>query len=71
MKIKKSIYIPAALMLYLIAMAYIGRDIFQRGEYAYYFSILGLSLVIIVLLHFSLRRKERKQEQKRTRHDSN
>ena len=59
MKLKKSTYLPAVLLIYLLCMAYIGRGLLQRGEYAYYFSVFGLSLIVIVLLHFSLKKKER------------
>lgn len=59
MKIKKSTYLPAILLVYLLVMAYIGLPQLQRGEYLQYFSVFGISLAVIILLHFSLKRKER------------
>ena len=63
-KLKKSTYLPAILLIYLVCMAYIGKGILLRGEYLYYFSVFGLSLIIIVLLHFSLKKKEKRDEEK-------
>lgn len=37
MKIKKSTYLPAILLIYLIFMAYLGLPILKRGDYLYYF----------------------------------
>ena len=47
------------MLVYLAVMSYIGRGEFFAGHYLYYFGIIGNSLVIIVLLHFSLKRRER------------
>lgn len=47
------------MLVYLAVMSYIGRGEFFAGHYLYYFGIIGISLVIIVLLHFSLKRRER------------
>lgn len=63
-KIKKSTYLPAILLVYLLCMAYIGKDILLKGDYLYYFSVFGLSLIIIILLHFSLKKKEKRDEKK-------
>lgn len=43
-------------------MAYMGRSYFFSGNYTYYFSIIGVSLLVILLLHLSLKRKERLRE---------
>ncbi len=59
MKIKKSTFLPAVLFIYLLVMAYIGRGMYFRGEYFNYFAIFGVSLLVIILLHFSLKKKER------------
>ncbi len=56
---KKSTIIPLALLAYLGVMSYIGLPIFNEGRYLYYFGVIGGSLLAIVLLHFSLKRKER------------
>ena len=49
-KIKRSVIFPIIMLAYLAAMAWIGRDRLERGEYLYYFGIIGIGLVIIVLL---------------------
>ena len=63
-KIKRSVVFPIIMLAYLIAMAWIGRDRLERGEYLYYFGIIGVSLIIIVLLYFSLRKKEQLRERR-------
>lgn len=47
-------------MAYLAVMAWMGRGQITKPEpdYLQYFGIIGISLVIIVLLYFALRRKE-------------
>lgn len=47
-------------MAYLCVMAWVGRGQITKAEpdYLQYFGIIGISLLIIVLLHFALRRKE-------------
>ena len=52
------------MLAYLVAMAWIGRDRLERGEYLYYFGIIGVGLLIIVLLYFSLRKKEKLQQRR-------
>lgn len=56
---KRSTIIPLALIIYLGVMCYVGRSIFFEGRYLYYFGIISGSLLAIILLHFSLKRKER------------
>lgn len=63
-KIKRSVVFPIIMLVYLAVMAWIGRDRLERGEYLYYFGIIGGSLLIIVLLYFSLRRKEQLQQRR-------
>ncbi len=63
-KIKRSIVFPVIMLAYLAVMAWIGRDRLDRGEYLYYFGIIGVGLVIIVLLYFSLRKKEQLQQRR-------
>ena len=50
-KIKRSVIFPIIMLAYLAAMAWIGRDRLERGEYLYYFGIIGIGLVIIVHWH--------------------
>lgn len=63
-KIKRSVVFPIILLAYLAAMAWVGRDRLERGEYLYYFGIIGIGLIIIVLLYFSLRKKEQLQQRR-------
>ena len=58
-KFKSSTVIPLALTAYLAVMAYIGRHIYLRGDYLYYFGTIAVTMVIIVVLHFSLKKKEK------------
>ncbi len=55
----RSTLIPAVLLVYLGVMSYIGFDEFRAGNYLYYFGIIGVTLLVIVLLNFSLKRRER------------
>ena len=59
-KPKRSTIIPLCLLAYLAVMAWVGRGQItkQEPDYFQYFGIIGISLVIIVLLYFALRRKE-------------
>lgn len=63
-KIKKSVVFPLIMLVYLAVMAWIGRDRLDRGEYLYYFGIIGVGLVIILLLYLSLRKKEQLQQRR-------
>lgn len=56
---KRSVWIPLVLLVYLGVMSYIGSGEFFAGHYFYYFGIIGVTLLCIVLLHFTLRRRER------------
>ncbi len=64
MKTKKSTWLPLILLVYLLVMAYIGRQQVVAGKYLQYFGVLGVSLVVIVLLHFVLKKKERLREER-------
>lgn len=61
MKAKRSIIIPLVLLVYLAVMATIGWDEYAAGRSSalYYFGTIAVTLIIIVLLHFNLRRRER------------
>lgn len=58
-KVNKSVWLPALLLIYLGVMCYIGRGEFLAGNYFYYFGIIGATLLCIIALHFTLRRRER------------
>ncbi|MCM1355690.1 MAG: hypothetical protein NC212_04705 [Staphylococcus sp.] len=64
MKFRPSTFIPAILLLYLGVMSYIGFPEFQQGHYLYYFGVIGVTLVIIAVLHLFLKKRERAREQK-------
>jgi heme exporter protein D len=72
---KKSTLIPLVLLAYLAVMSYIGYPAYASGEYTpfYYFGIIGVTLCVIVLLHFSMKRRERlrdERERDTRRHDA-
>ncbi|MCM1223324.1 MAG: hypothetical protein NC548_53615 [Lachnospiraceae bacterium] len=66
MKIKRSTLIPSILAIYLAVMAYIGYDEYASGKMSalYYFGVIGITLLILVLLHFNLKRRERLQKER-------
>lgn len=66
MKIKRSTLIPAVLLVYLAVMAAIGYPEYASGRTSalYYFGIIAITLVVLVLLHFSLKRREKFREKK-------
>lgn len=61
--LKKSTYLPALLAVYLIVMATIGRGLATTKPLEYY-AVLAISAGVIVLLHFTLRKKKRLAERK-------
>ncbi|MCM1292595.1 MAG: hypothetical protein NC111_05315 [Bacteroides sp.] len=63
MKIRKSTILPLALFVYLLVMAFIGRGMLTDGRWIEYVVIFGVTLVCIVLLHFTLKKREMKREQ--------
>ena len=64
-RFKKSVFIPLVLLIYLLVMAYMGRDKFLAGSYVEYFGILLVTLFCILLLFFTLRKQEEVRERKR------
>lgn len=62
--LKKSTFIPAMLLVYLIVMAFMGRHILKEGEYLEYFGIIIVSLLCIVGLYYTLRAQERARARK-------
>ena len=62
MKLKKSILLPAALLIYTLVLAYLGRDMIENGSKIEYLATLGISLLIIVLLHIVLKKKEKTKD---------
>ncbi len=66
MKFRRSTIMPLALFCYLGVMASIGYKEYDAGHMSakYYFGIIGVTLVIIVLLHFNLKRRERLRKER-------
>lgn len=60
-KLKRSTVIPVVLAIYLAVMAYIGYPEYASGKMSavYYFGVIAVTVVILVLLHFNLKRRER------------
>ncbi len=59
MKLRRSTLIPIMLLIYLAVMSYVGRHEFYSGNYLFYFGIIGITLIVILLVHLSLKRRER------------
>lgn len=61
MKIKRSTLIPVILLAYLAVMASIGYKEYAAGRMSalYYYGVIAVTLAVIVLLHFNLKRRER------------
>ena len=61
MKIPKSTLIPSLLLIYLAVMSYIGYGAYNCGEFSatYYFGTIIATILVIILLHFSLKRREK------------
>lgn len=63
-KFKSSTVIPLALLVYLAAMAYYGRGMLVAGETIKYFGVIACTLIVLVILHFSLKKKEKLREKR-------
>lgn len=61
MRGKRHILIPGCLLIYLGVMAYVGLGGLKSGETSAlkYFLTLGITLGVIVVLYFTIRRRER------------
>lgn len=61
MKISRSTLIPAILLVYLAVMAWLGLDGLRSGQTSplAYAATIIVTLAVIVLLHFFLRKRER------------
>ncbi len=61
MKIKRSTLIPSVLAVYLAIMAWIGYPEYAAGHTSalYYFGIIGITIIILIALHFNLKHRER------------
>lgn len=63
-RFRKSVFIPAMLLIYLGVMAYLGRDMLSGSGRTEYFLILIVTLACIALLTFTLRKQEKIRERK-------
>ncbi len=73
MKLKRSTVIPVLLAIYLLIMAVIGYPRYARGEESalFYFGVLFVTAIVIVLLHFNLKRQEKLRNSRRNDMESN
>lgn len=65
-KIKRSTIIPVALLAYLAVMSAIGYKGYRNGAMSAgeYFGIIGATLVVIALLHFFIKKREKIREER-------
>lgn len=63
-RIRKSVFIPSLLFIYLAIMAYMGRDKLLAGNYLEYFGILIVTLLCITILFFTMRKQEQIRDRK-------
>lgn len=63
-KFKSSTVIPLALLVYLAAMAFYGRGMLASGEALKYYGVIACTLIVLVVLHFSLKKKEKLREKR-------
>jgi LPXTG-motif cell wall-anchored protein len=63
-KTKKQSLLPAALLIYMAIMAYISYPRYKAsGKWGEYFAVIGISVVLVVLLFFLLKRKQKIRDQ--------
>ncbi len=57
---KRSTLIPLVLAVYLAVMASIGWPDYQAGRTSalFYFGVIAITVVVLILLHFNLKRRE-------------
>ena len=62
-KIKKHFLFPAVLLIYLAIMAYISYPRYKEsGNWNEYFTVTGISVLLVVALFFLLKRKQQIRE---------
>lgn len=67
----KYIWLPALLLVYIIVMAYIGRDtLIVQGDWLRYFGSIAAELAVIVALAVFLRKKQKLQDRRENRNDN-
>ncbi len=55
--------IALLLVIYLAVMAYFGRGMLLSGNYWEYFSIIGVTLLVIFILRWAMKRREKIREE--------
>ena len=59
--------IALLLVIYLAVMAYFGRGMLLSGNY---FSIIGVTLLVIFILRWAMKRREKIREERRKKQDA-
>lgn len=62
-KLRKSIWVPGLLFIYLLAMTLIfGADLIRGGEWMRLVSVSVIELAMIVVLHILLKKQEERKQ---------
>ena len=69
-KFKRYDIIALLLVIYLAVMAYFGRGMLLSGNYWEYFSIIGVTLLVIFILRWAMKRREKIREERRKKQDA-
>lgn len=62
--------ITLLLIIYLAVMAYFGRGMLLSGNYWEYFSIIVITLLVIIMLRWALKRREKIRNERRKKQDA-
>ena len=62
--------IALLLVIYLAVMAYFGRGMLLSGNFWEYFSIIGVTLLVIFILRWAMKRREKIREERRKKQDA-
>lgn len=62
-KLRKSIWLPGLLFIYLLAMTIIfGADLIRGGEWMRLISVSVIELAMIIVLHILLKKQEERKQ---------
>ncbi|MGL5318990.1 MAG: hypothetical protein ACRC9Q_09935 [Bacteroidales bacterium] len=71
MKIRKSVMLPIALLIYLGVISYMSYPEYKETQnHLEYFGVIGGTIAIIAVLYFFLRKRERLSDHKSRRRDA-
>ena len=59
--------IALLLIIYLAVMAYFGRGMLLSGNYWEYFSIIGVTLLVIFILRWAMKRRDQRRTKEKAR----